>query len=150
MPTIASTLQSTARRVPDAVGLVFGERRYTYGELDALVDRTAAALARLGLAKGDRFALMATNSDGFVVTFYAALRLGAVFVPVNPASAPPELHYLLEDSGAAVFVYDPAVAATVDAARAAGLPDAIQHVLALPELAGLAAQAGAGEVANAV
>ena len=150
MPTIASTLRSTARRVPDTVALIFGERRYTYRELDARVDRTAAALARLGLAKGDRFALMATNSDGFVVTFYAALRLGAVFVPVNPASAPPELHYLLEDSGAAVFVYDPAVAATVDAARAAGLPDAIQHVLALPELAGLAAQAGAGEVANAV
>jgi acyl-CoA synthetase (AMP-forming)/AMP-acid ligase II len=33
---------------------------------------------------------MATNSDAFVVAFYAALRLGAIFVPINPASAPPE------------------------------------------------------------
>jgi fatty-acyl-CoA synthase len=150
MPTIASSLRSTARRVPDTVALIFGEQRSTYRELDAQVDRTATALARLGLAKGDRFALMATNSDAFVVAFYAALRLGAVFVPINPASAPPELRYLLEDSGATVFVHDPAVAATVGAARAAGLPPTTRHALALPELADLAAQAGAGEVADAV
>jgi fatty-acyl-CoA synthase len=150
MPTVASTLRSTARRVPDTVALVFGEQRSTYAELDARVDRTAAALARLGLVKGDRFALMAGNSDAFVVAFYAALRLGAIFVPVNPASAPPELRYLLEDSGATVFVHDPAVAATVDAARAAGLPPATRHVLALPELAGLAAQAGTGPVPDVV
>jgi fatty-acyl-CoA synthase len=148
MPTVTSTLRSTARRVPDTVALIFGEQRYTYRQLDAQVDRTATALASLGLAKGDRFALMATNSDAFVVAFYAALRLGAVFVPVNSASAPPELRYLLEDSGATVFVHDPAVAATVDAARAAGLPPTTRHVLALPELAALAAQAGAGEVAD--
>ena len=52
MPTVASTLRSTARRVPDALALVFAERRYTYRELDAQVDRTATVLARLGLAKG--------------------------------------------------------------------------------------------------
>ena len=43
MPTIASTLRSTARRVPDTVALIFGERRCTYRELDARVDRTATA-----------------------------------------------------------------------------------------------------------
>jgi acyl-CoA synthetase (AMP-forming)/AMP-acid ligase II len=144
MPTIASTLRATARRVPDTVALTFGERRSTYRELDAQVDRTATTLARLGLAKGDRFALMATNSDAFVVAFYAALRLGAIFVPINPASAPPELRYLLEDSGATVFVHDPAVAATVGATRATGLPPTTRHVLALPELADLAAQAATG------
>jgi fatty-acyl-CoA synthase len=150
MPTIASTLRSTARRVPDTVALIFGERAYTYAELDAQVDRTATALAGLGLARGDRFALMATNSDAFVVAFYAALRLGAIFVPVNPASAPPELRYLLEDSGATVFIHDPAVTATVDVARAAGLPPTTRHVLALPELADLAARVGAGEAADPV
>ena len=65
-------------------------------------------------------------------------------MPVNPASAPPELRYLLEDSGATVFVYDPAVAAAVDAARAAGLPRTTGQVLSLPELADLAARAGIG------
>lgn len=139
MPTVASTLRSTARRIPDSPALVFGERRLTYGELDAHVDRTALALARLGLAKGERFALMASNSDAFVITFYAALRLGAVFVPINPASAAPELRYLLEDSGASVFIYDSALGATVESALAGGLPPTTRKVLSLRELASLAA-----------
>jgi len=67
---------------------------------------------------------MATNSDRFIVAFYAASRVGAVVIPVNPASAPPELQYLLADSGAKVFVYDLALAATVDAAKS-GFPVAM-------------------------
>jgi acyl-CoA synthetase (AMP-forming)/AMP-acid ligase II len=78
---------------------------------------------------------MAPNSDAFVVAYYAALRLGAILVPINPALAPPELRYLLEDSGATVFVHDPAVSSTVDATRAAGLPETTEHLLSLPELA---------------
>jgi acyl-CoA synthetase (AMP-forming)/AMP-acid ligase II len=116
MPTIPGGLRSTARRVPDHPALVFGGQRRTYAELDAAVDRTACALAGLGLRPGDRFALMATNSDRFVIAFYAALRCGAIVVPVNPASAPPEIAYLLEDSGAAVFAFDPAAADAVTTA----------------------------------
>jgi acyl-CoA synthetase (AMP-forming)/AMP-acid ligase II len=120
MPTIPGSLRSTARCVPGDPALAFGDRAYTYAELDAAVDRTASALAGLGLRRGDRFALMASNSDRFVVTFYAALRCGAIVVPVNPASAPPEIAYLLEDSGAAVFAFDPAAAAAVTMALEAG------------------------------
>src|SRR5579859_6723604 len=122
MPTIPGSLRATARRVPADPALAFGDRRYTYAELDAAVDRTAAALAGLGLRRGDRFALMAANSDRFVLSFYAALRLGAIVVPVNPASAPPEIAYLLQDSGAAVFAFDPATAGAVTTALAAGRP----------------------------
>lgn len=132
MPTIPTSLRATARRVPDDIALKFGDTVYTYAQLDREVDRTAHALSDLGLAKGERFALMATNSDRFVVAFYAALRVGAIFVPVNPASAPPELQYLLEDSEATVFAYDVALAATVDAARA-GLPATTRQVVALTD-----------------
>jgi acyl-CoA synthetase (AMP-forming)/AMP-acid ligase II len=141
MPTIAGSLRWTARRVPDSTALIFGEQRYTYHELDAKVDRTAAALAHLGLTKGDRFALMAYNSDAFVVAYYAALRMGAILVPINPALAPPELRYLLEDSGATVFVHDLAVSSTVNATRAAGLPQTTEQLLSMPQLADLADQA---------
>lgn len=131
MPTIAGALRATARRVPDADALSFEDNAYTYAELDTAVDRVAEVLAGLGVTKGDRFALMATNSDRFILAFYAAHRLGAIFVPINPASAPPELLYLLEDSGAKAFVYDPALAATVKAVEADGLPGTLEHVLAL-------------------
>ncbi|WP_206474093.1 class I adenylate-forming enzyme family protein [Dietzia sp. KRD202] len=121
MATIAGTLRATAGRVPDREALIFGETRYTYAELDAEVDRVAGVLADHGLRRGDRLALMATNSDRFVITFYACHRLGAILVPVNPASAVPELEYLLHDSGATVVVFDPAVEAVVRTAAEAGV-----------------------------
>ncbi|MGY0500302.1 class I adenylate-forming enzyme family protein [Nocardia sp. FBN12] len=133
MVTIGATLRSTARRVPDREALVFGGSRYTYAELDAEVDRVAGALAVQGIAKGDRLALMATNSDRFVIVFYAAHRLGAIFVPVNPASAAPELDYLVRDCGASALVFDAAVAPVVRTAVGNGLPESLR-ALAMSEV----------------
>ncbi|MEU6559840.1 class I adenylate-forming enzyme family protein [Nocardia nova] len=123
MPTIGSTLRSTAARVPDRTALVFGDTRYSYAELDSRVDRVAGLLAERGLRKGDRLALLASSSDRFVVVFYAAHRLGAIFVPVNPASSALELEYLVRDSGATFLVFDPQLGQAVAGARAGGLPD---------------------------
>ncbi|MFE3954453.1 class I adenylate-forming enzyme family protein [Nocardia sp. NPDC059091] len=135
MATIDSTLRATARRVPGRDALVFGERRYTYAELDAEVDRVAGVLARHGISKGDRFALMAANSDRFVIAFYAAHRLGAIFVPINPALAAPELDYLVRDSGAAMLVFDAAATGVVRKAVENGLPDTLR-LLAMDEIDG--------------
>ena len=153
MPTIPGSLRSTARRVPGDPALAFGDWAFTYAELDAAVDRAASALAGLGLRRGDRFALMATNSDRFVVTFYAALRCGAIVVPVNPASAPPEIAYLLEDSGAAVFAFDPVVAGAVTTALEAERPPvavALGAADGFADLTELAAAGPYGEVTDAV
>ncbi|MFD2415676.1 class I adenylate-forming enzyme family protein [Amycolatopsis pigmentata] len=117
MPTIPGSLRASAGRLPGAPALTFGGVRYTYRELDQEVDRMANALLRSGLRRGDRLALMAANSDLFVIVFYAALRAGAIFVPVNPASAPPELAYILTDSGATTLVFDAELSDIVDVAR---------------------------------
>jgi fatty-acyl-CoA synthase len=58
MPTIDGALRATARRIPDAEALKFGQAELNYAQLDEAVDRAARALA--GLAKGDRVALMST------------------------------------------------------------------------------------------
>ena len=136
MPTIDGTLRATARGRPTAHALTFGDSTYTYAELDAAVDRVAAKLAVLGLIKGDRFALMATNSDRFVIAFYAASRMGAVFVPINPASAPPEVDYLLRDSGSTMFAVDPALVPVLRAAETAGLPASLKCVVTLGPVEG--------------
>jgi acyl-CoA synthetase (AMP-forming)/AMP-acid ligase II len=99
IPTIAGTLLATAARVPSREALVFGEVRLTYAELDAEVDRVAAVLLEDGLGKGQRLALKSTNTDWFVIALYAAQRVGAVVVPVNPASAAPEIDYILGTPG---------------------------------------------------
>lgn len=146
MKTIPGALRATARRVPDTVAIKFADFECTYAEFDAEVDRTAHALAGLGLGRGDRFALMGTNSDRFIVAFYAASRVGAIVVPINPASAPPELQYLLEDSGAKVLAYDLSLASSVDGARPR-FPSTTEHVVSLthggadPSLVELSSQA---------
>lgn len=58
MPTIDGALRATARRIPEAEALKFGQVELNYAQLDEAVDRAARALA--GLAKGDRVALMST------------------------------------------------------------------------------------------
>lgn len=119
MATLGEALARTAHRAPGREALVFGERRLTYSELDREVNRAAHALVRAGLDHGDRLALMSPNTDGFVVAFYAATRLGAVVVPVNPRMAAPEVTYLLDDSGATAFVFDPHLADVAIAGHAA-------------------------------
>jgi acyl-CoA synthetase (AMP-forming)/AMP-acid ligase II len=126
MATISGVLARQARRVPTRDALVFGERRMSYAEADAEVNRRANALADAGLKKGDRLAIMSTNSDDFVLVIYAAFRLGAILVPVNPRMAAPEVTYLLDDSGATAFVFAPALAEVAgNAHAAAAAPPAI-------------------------
>lgn len=137
MPTIPGTLRSTAHRVPEAEALIFGDTSYSYRELDAAVDRYAAVLRAMGLAKGDRLALMSTNSDRFILTFYAAQRLGAILVPINPASAPPELDHMLRDSGASILAFAPVLVDRVDrTADDEPLPSCVNAVVSLGECAG--------------
>ncbi|MGH3322065.1 MAG: class I adenylate-forming enzyme family protein, partial [Streptosporangiaceae bacterium] len=154
MASLGELLARNARRAPDRDGLIFGERRLSYAELDGEVNRTAHALARRGLGKGDRLALMSPNTDAFVIVFYAAMRLGLIAVPVNPRSAAPEVAYLLDDSGTSVFVFDPSLAEVAVAGRdaSAGHPAvlAARPTAGYDDLATLAAEEAADDPRAAV
>jgi fatty-acyl-CoA synthase len=102
-----SVAESLALRVKENPGRTFvslGDRRCTYAQVDAQADALAAALAELGIEAGDRIALTLPNWPEFVVTAFAAAKLGAVIVPLNPRFTPPELQYMLRHSEAAVVV----------------------------------------------
>jgi fatty-acyl-CoA synthase len=116
MPSIGEVLARNARRVPDRLALVYEDVRMTYKELDKAVNRAVWALRSLGVQKGDRVALMAFNSDAFIIAYYGALKLGAIVVPTNVRLAPPELSYQLQDSGARLLLYDPSLHPVVTAA----------------------------------
>ena len=94
----------TAQRLPDKVGLVDGDVRLTYRELDAVIDRVAGALAQRGLVKGDRLALLSHNCWQYVVLVFATARLGVVLVPVNFMLGAEEVAFILEHSGATGLV----------------------------------------------
>lgn len=91
---------------PDREALVTRSTRLTYGELDRLADRAAHALRDLGVRTGDRVAASLPNDADVVIAFHGAMRLGAVWVGVNRALAPPEQRFLLSDSGALLLLCD--------------------------------------------
>jgi acyl-CoA synthetase (AMP-forming)/AMP-acid ligase II len=81
-------------------------RTWTYRQLGADANRLAAALAALGIDRGDRVVYQLFNSVEFALTYLAGQRLAAVGVPINYRLAPAETAHILRDSTPAVFVYD--------------------------------------------
>lgn len=134
MPSLSDILRIAAARNPDRTALIFGDRRTTYSELAVLVEKMASVLADRGVRHGDRVLLLSGNSDSFVVAAYAVLRTGAILVPANPRSAPPELAYLLADSGASALI----VAAELAGLARAGTADSSATTYSLGRAAGFA------------
>jgi len=113
--TVADVMRRSAVRFPSRTALLFGERRWTYRELDDAVSRASRVLLDLGLAKGDRVAAYGKNSDAYLIGFLACARAGLVHVPINYNLVGEELAYLLDQSGSRIVLVDPALAPAVDA-----------------------------------
>jgi long-chain acyl-CoA synthetase len=102
--TLPEHLRETASRFGDRPAIRFLNRSMTYRELDREVDRFAAALASLGVAKGDRVAIHLPNLPQTVISFYGTLRLGAVAVMTNPLYVEREIAHQWNDAGCRVAV----------------------------------------------
>ncbi|MEU9445899.1 AMP-binding protein, partial [Streptomyces sp. NPDC048304] len=110
-------LLENATRFPDKVAFADDRRAVTYRDLEARTRRLAGHLARLGVERGDRVAICLGNTVSTVESYLAIVRAGGIGVPLNPASAPAELEYLLADSGASLVVTDAARAERFRGAR---------------------------------
>jgi acyl-CoA synthetase (AMP-forming)/AMP-acid ligase II len=104
--SVARVLDRALADGPEREALVTRTRRLTYAELDQEADRAAHALHGLGVRTGDRVAASLPNDADVVIAFHGAMRLGAVWLGVNRALAPPEKRYLLDDAGATLLLCD--------------------------------------------
>jgi fatty-acyl-CoA synthase len=107
--TIHEVFAATAQRFPNRDALIVRHQnlRYTYSELAAEVERTARALAGLGLSAGDRIGIWATNCAEWVILQLASARAGLVLVNINPAYRSHELQYAIRKSGIrALFLHE--------------------------------------------
>lgn len=97
-------LAQAAEEFPERTALIYYGRRIAYRELQALVDRCAAALYALGLRPGDRLALLLPNVPQYPIAFYGALKAGLTVVQLSPLASANEVAQLLSDSGAETIV----------------------------------------------
>ncbi len=104
---LADLVRSHAQARPDAIALTFEGRDSRYAALDANASRVANGLIAAGIAAGDRIAFLGKNSDLYFEYWLGAAKAGVVLVPVNWRLAPPEVAYILADSGPRLVLADP-------------------------------------------
>ncbi|MFL6112246.1 MAG: AMP-binding protein [Catenulispora sp.] len=125
---VTQLLDDAAEDFGGHTALVFFGRKTSYRELRHDVDLLAGALRAMGVARGDRVALVLPNCPAAVTAFFAILRLGAVVVACNPLYTDSELRHQLTDSGAKVAIVFDGAYATLDAARPG---TALEHVVSV-------------------
>ena len=119
---IADCLSRALERDPQREAVVTRSGRWTYADFDAACARGANAWLALGVRAGDRVAASLPNDVDILVAFHAAMRIGAIWVGVNQALAPPEQAHLLADSGTSVLLCEQQAATALEPHRSE-LPD---------------------------
>jgi len=97
-------LRSAALQWPWRNAIIFGGTEITYAELDNLSDRFAAALAGMGVRKGDKVGVHLPNCTQFAIAYYGLLKAGAVFVPISPLLAERELVFECVDAEVETYI----------------------------------------------
>jgi fatty-acyl-CoA synthase len=144
---LSDLIARNADFTPDKVALRFDGRSLSYAAFAARIVAAARALkSQLGVARGDRIAILAANHPDYLVLLYACARLGAMLVPLNWRLAIPEQMFILTDASVKALVVEQAfaeivapLAAALPEARAVGLDFAREN---LPSLDLLIAEAG--------
>ena len=112
--TAIGDLIRSADRKPEAPAVHYFDDTLSYGDIGRLSDSFAAALEDLGVVKGDRVILVLQNVPQFLISTYAAWKIGAIAVPLNPMYKEKELAYFCEDSDAKIFITLEEIAAQLD------------------------------------
>jgi long-chain acyl-CoA synthetase len=123
---LTEILDATAIDMPDRPAAAFLGTEVTFRDIKTQSDRFAAALARLGVARGARVGIMLPNCPQYIVAAFAVLRLGAIVVNVNPTYTAREVQSVAADSGVTVLITLDRLAALVLEVRPV---TAIEHVV---------------------
>ncbi len=103
--TVAEMVYRNARNYPNKEAVVFKDKRLSYRDIDVLSNKVANSIIELGIEKGDRVAMMLSNSDLFPVVYFGILKAGGVVVNLNTAFTKREVSFILNNSGAKLFIF---------------------------------------------
>ena len=104
--TLPDIIREHARERSSKTAVADAEGSYSYAELDAMMDRVAAALQRDGVEQGQSVAIISASSIAYAAVFLGALRAGCVAAPLAPSSTPDALAAMIADCGAPIVFLD--------------------------------------------
>ena len=104
IPSIGHIPAEAAKQFGDKTALVLPDRSLSFNELNKLSNSFANALMTLGIQPGDRITLYSGNCWEWVVSYYGALKTGAVINPINVMLTPTEVEFVANDCGASVVI----------------------------------------------
>jgi len=110
-------IQTAVREYPDNLAFIGPNRRLTFKQLDANVNRLANALLDLGINKGDRIGILLRNCAAYIETDFALSKTGMVRVALNYRLGPPDHEYVLNDAGSKVLIYGDEFAADIESMK---------------------------------
>jgi long-chain acyl-CoA synthetase len=102
--TAIGDFMGSAEQKPDSPAVHYFDHTISYAEIDRLSNSFAAALENFGIVKGDRIILVLQNVPQFLICTYAAWKIGAIVVPLNPMYKEKELAFFCENSNAKIFI----------------------------------------------
>jgi amino acid adenylation domain-containing protein/non-ribosomal peptide synthase protein (TIGR01720 family) len=105
--TLVSLWSKAAKQYASSVGLVCGDRRLTFADIDAQAEAVARRLSRdYGVTRGDYVALLLESSDATIIAILGVLKTGAAYVPIDIANPMERVRALVADSGARILLVD--------------------------------------------
>ncbi|MFH0727655.1 MAG: AMP-binding protein [Pseudomonadota bacterium] len=113
MNTIADILGKSAIKFGKKTALIYKDKQFSYLEMDLLSNKLGNSLRDMGVQKGDRVSLYSQNSWEWLISYYAAVKIGAIVNPVNVMLTAEELLFVLDDCGAKVLLTSPEKMETV-------------------------------------
>lgn len=114
---VAAQVIKQAEQNPDNDAIIFEGATRSYGEFASRVRKQARVLKASGVCVGDRVGFLGFNQPGFIETMFAAISLGAVFVPLNFRLTGEELAFIIGDAGIHTLIVDPELIPVLDDVR---------------------------------
>lgn len=105
--TLAVLFEEQVRQSPDKVALLFEEKEYTYSSLNALANRFSHYLQNgFGIQEHDLIGILLDRSDRLILSVLSILKLGAVYVPIDPLYPESRINYMKQDAGLKAVIDD--------------------------------------------
>jgi amino acid adenylation domain-containing protein len=131
--TIVSLFRKQVEATPDALAVVYLDKRFTYAQVDKISDRIAAHIASKGLGAEDVVSVLIPRSEWMSIASLGVLKAGCAYQPLDPSYPKERLNFMMQDASAKLLIADEELRSIVDEYQGEVL--LTKDIMALPDKA---------------